>query len=65
VTTETTAGQDRLHILIEIETSCSVRAVASDYAHCENHNDQTKTKACGIAGIRNRLLGTITTGCGM
>jgi allantoicase len=65
VTTETSAGQDGLYILIEIEASPSVCSVATDSAHRDNYNDQTKTEACRLAGMTNRLLGTITAGCGM
>src|SRR5438034_8767254 len=65
VTTETSAGQDGLYILIEIEASRNLRSIATDSAHCESHNNQTKTEACRLAGITNRLSGRITAGCGM
>ena len=65
VTTKTSAGQDRLYILIEIEASRNLRSIATDSAHCESHNNKTKTGACRLAGITNRLSGRITAGCGM
>ena len=46
VATETTTGQDGLHILIEIEASRNLGAVATDdYADGEGRDQQTKADA--------------------
>jgi hypothetical protein len=55
MTTETTTGEDGLHVLIEIEASGNLRSIATDSAHRESEDKQTKAEAC--PGITNHLLG--------
>jgi len=43
VATETPAGKDRLHVLIEIETPRNLRSVATEkHADCKSRNKYAK-----------------------
>ena len=44
VTSETTTGQDRLHVLIKIEAPRNLRSVASNAAHRKSQNKETKAE---------------------
>jgi hypothetical protein len=57
MTTETTAGQNGLNVLIEIESSGNLRSIASDSTYHESQNKQTTE---GDPGITHHLLGTTT-----
>lgn len=59
MTAETTAGQDGLHVLIEIQASSRITVAAGPYDQGESYKkDEAATKAPYAARFRNRLVRT-------